>query len=230
MTPLCSWLSPGATGGPLPRPLLQTPSPALEPFNSRWFSGVKHPWQDLQLRAQPFLGLQEHGEDGRKGGGWLCVRGLPLAPSCTYSLIWSGFFSPLAHPHVASQGPAGPPPPTPPLLSVCSLGSRGFIPTDACPLSILVKERRQKMLGLGAPGQVAASSRNYLLSWSSTTQMAPLLQAHQGSGTPPEAEHSESLQRAPRPHVQAVSVVRKNPANAWPGPLPSSRPSTGMSV
>lgn len=86
------------------------------------------------------------------------------------------------------------------------------------------------MLGLGAPGQVAASSRNYLLSWSSTTQMAPLLQAHQGSGTPPEAEHSESLQRAPRPHVQAVSVVRKNPANAWPGPLPSSRPSTGMSV
>lgn len=86
------------------------------------------------------------------------------------------------------------------------------------------------MRGLGAPGEVDASSRNDLLSQGSTTQMAPLLQAHRGSGAPPEAEHCEPLWRAPCPHAWAVSLVRKNPANAWPGPLPGSRPSTRMSV
>lgn len=75
-----------------------------------------------------------------------------LLPVCIHPLIWYGFFSPLAHPHTASRDQQGPPHPVPPQLSVCSLGSRGetTIPTDAC--SFILVKRRQKMLGLGAPG------------------------------------------------------------------------------
>lgn len=145
MTPLCSCLSPGVTGGPLPRPLLQTPSLAWEPFNSRWFSGVKLPWQDPQLRAPPFLGLQERGEDGRKEGGWPCVWGsfpgsflyifthlVQMAPSDIHSfthlvqILCPVSPSPQGLPRDQQAAPA--PTTTPPLLSVCSLGSRGFTP------------------------------------------------------------------------------------------------------
>lgn len=145
MTPLCSCLSPGVTGGPLPRPLLQTPSLAWEPFNSRWFSGVKLPWQDPQLRAPPFLGLQERGEDGRKEGGWPCVWGsfpgsflyifthlVQMAPSDIHSFTHLVQIlcpvSPSPHGLPRDQQAAPAPTTTPPLLSVCSLGPRGFTP------------------------------------------------------------------------------------------------------
>ena len=101
---------------------------------------------------------------GREGAGYVS-GGLPLAPSCMHSSthLVRILFPVSPSPHGLPRDQQGPPP-IPPQLSVCSLGSRGFIPTDACSLSILVKERRQKMLGLGAPGQVDASSRNDLLS------------------------------------------------------------------
>ena len=122
-----------------------------------------------------------------------------MAPSCIHSFthLVQILFPVSPSPHGLPRDQQGAPPPPKPhhccLSAAWGPGSRGFIPTDACSLSILVKERRQKMLGLGAPGQVDASSRNDLLSRGLTIQMAPLLQAHQGSGTPPKAEHSDPL-------------------------------------